>query len=165
MKKHWEIALFGICMLTLTGIIAYQQVKYLELARVCWNLTWNNGELHSKQYSLEGKDLPYINLSKDSILQILPPPVSDYKSYVSRKNRRYERDWRLRYFVQDTTTYIHSDDDSILVNVMQWNIPRTAQYRVYPYTDKPNLYIGFILKDSTWVAADCVQWSDFVKFD
>lgn len=151
MKKCVLLSVFFVvCILLLAGFIIYQRESFRKLQ---YDLLNRNFEVERKLVLLENEDLPYYNLSRDSILRLLPSPEDEKYVYISRNNWLSEHDWL--YYIREK--YVHSDKDSILVNQMYWRIP-AERSRIYPYTNKSDLYIGFIQKAGVWIAVYCVQW-------
>ena len=66
-----------IAIFVLIAIIAFQQHRYVELEAIAWEIHWERDSLAYLDDVRERNQVEYYHMSKDSILKLLPPPVSD----------------------------------------------------------------------------------------
>lgn len=103
--------------------------------------------LSTLNYLRDEKSLPYYNLTKDSVLGILPPETKRFDILSIYDGA----DVGLSYGAYNVfVEKVKNTKDTICVQKYYWNVP---------FSNMSKLYIVFELqKDSSWVAKSCAQW-------
>lgn len=148
MKKRTVFIIEAIVIFILFGIIAFQRHRYVKLEAIAWELSWERDSFAELENVRTLNQVEYYRMSKDSILKLLPPPVSDEIWTLDKDIDLGSYSWPARYIAK----YFKKKNDTIIMNAVFWKIPHNRL---------PDLYIGFV-KDSTgqWIAEYCRQWQD-----
>lgn len=150
MRNRIILTIETVAIFVLIAIIAFQQHRYVELETAAWERYWIKDSLASLNDIRELNQVEYYHMQKDSILNLLPSPVSDkIWTFTGRKKELDLYNWPARHIVNK---FKKSDTDTVIMNAVFWELP---------YNRLPDLYIGFV-KDSTghWIAEYCLQWDD-----
>lgn len=154
MKNRFLLIGETIAIFILIAIIAFQQHRYVELEAITWEIHWERDSLAYLENVRKRNQVEYYHMSKDSILKLLPPPVSDEIWTLDEDKSLDAYSWPARYIAK----YFKKKNDTLKMNAVFWKLP---------YNKLPDLYIGFV-QDSTgqWIAEDCMQWHDrYTKID
>lgn len=155
MRNRIILTIETVAIFFLIAIIAFQQHRYVELETAAWEVHWERDSLARLEDVRTLNQVDYYRMSKDSILKLLPPPVSDEIWTLDKDIDLGSYSWPARYIAK----YFKKKNDTLKMNAVFWKLP---------YNRLPDLYIGFV-KDSTgqWIAEDCRQWYDvwYTKID
>ena len=141
--------LSGVIFL-LTALYLFERHKYRSWI---WDIGRENISLERYKYYRESRDLIYYGLSKDSVVKMLPEPEFDFVVKLDSSMKATYNHWYYKHFFE---TYLKSRYDTIEVKIVRWRIP---------YHEIPNLFLGFIKRDSVWVVDDGIQWDDNTYID
>ena len=93
----------------------------------------------------EDEQLPYFCMNKRDVLAELPLPNSHGEGTLFDDGTMAEWHWIYNPYKKR----LSGTRDTIIIDTHYWKIP---------YHDRPNLYIVFEKKDTSWIATHCVQW-------
>lgn len=171
MKRRAISTIKTIVIIVFTIIIAFQHYKYEKLVDYTWDVVIMKDSLVGLGESRYLEEVAFyrplkdsipdilpseatarvcpMHMLKDSIMGLLPPPISDTIYVITEDTSErcvYSYHWKLRFLVAQ----FKKPQEPLLINCVMWKIP---------YITPPDLYIGFV-KDSAgqWRAEDCMQW-------
>ena len=113
---------------------------------ICYDYAVKIDSLKWLEVVREDEQLPYYGMKKEKALAVLPQPrYSENKIVYDDGNLSL---WHLLYRPYEKR--VIGTQDTIIVEYYYWEIP---------YHDRPNLYIVFEKKDTSWIATTCIQWN------
>ena len=132
------------------GIICFivgEKVKEVEYEDtiLSWSKKLNiSDSLERSMILRQNKQLPYYGMKKEEVLAVLPPPNRNDIEILFDGN-----DIMCFWLFSSYKRKLEDTQDTVIVNTYYWNIP---------YHDRPDLFIVFEKKDTSWIATTCVQW-------
>lgn len=157
MKQSRSVVKALVCFMVLFGLgfLIGALVQNERHKKENYELYERLDSLARLSYYRDESSLPYLNVSKDSVLRMLPPETKRFDILCIYDGAEIGLSHGAYNFFVDK---VKNTKDTVYVQEYYWDVP---------FSNMSKLYIVFELqKDSIWVAKSCAQWdTNMVNLD